>query len=245
MSDNSLLTSFSGQSVALIVSTITAAMAYLFNRKREREKQQRESKIKAYEALILSIAAVVNAKDKDAEQKNAAQEKFSVASTTFCVWADRAVLTALSKYMRDSTNVADPSKRTNIRLLRQDYVALVAAIRENIGIKFAVNEEVGTVTFGDEWETPRIVSVQTSNPLFVEVQDILKQLHSSTLNDKAEWAKRFHDLEQEQKLLWSLAEQVDSGQCTGSCIDLYISRVVAWESSLQRFIHDARLILRA
>ena len=80
------------------------------------------------------------------------------------------------------------------------------------------------------------------NPLFVEAKDILQQLNSSALDDKTGWAKRFHDLEQEQQLLWSVAEQVDSGQCTGSCVDLYNSRVVAWQSSLESFIHDARLV---
>jgi len=241
-----LLDFFLQQGGAVALAIIIAAGAAVITYISERSKQQRENKIKAYEALILSIAAVMNAKDKNTEQKTAAQEKFSAASTTFCVWADKAVLTALSKYMRDSTNIADPAKRTNVVLLRQDFAALVAAIRENIGIESAVNEEVGAVAFGDEWEkTPRAVSVRIPNPLLVEAQDISQQLNSSTLNDKTEWVKRFHDLEHEQQLLWSLAEQVDSGQCIGTCIDLYYSRVVAWESNLQGFIHDARLTLRA
>lgn len=225
--------------LSIIIAVVAAAIAYVS----ERLKQRRESKIKAYEAMMSSIGAYIRA--TDTEKKAAALEKFSDVSMTFCVWADKAVLTALSEYMRDSTNISNPEKRTDVVLLRKRFTMLVAAIRKDIGMEFAVNDAVGTITFGDEWEkTPRAASVQIPNPLFVEAQDISQELNSSILNDKSEWTKRFHNLEQEQQLLMSLAEQVDGGQCTGSCVNLYNSRVVAWESSLQSFIHDARLTLR-
>ena len=226
--------------LAIIIAVVAAVVAYVS----ERLKQRRESKIKAYETTLLSIGVYIRA--TDAEKKAAALEKFSDASMAFCVWADKAVLIALSEYVRDSTNKADSAKQTDVVLLRKDFTRLVAAIREDIGIESAVNDAVGTITFGDEWEkTPRAASVQIPNPLFVEALNISQQLNSSMLNDKSEWNKRFHDLEQEQKLLMSLAEQVDSGQCAGSCIDLYNSRVEAWESSLQSFIQDARPVLHS
>lgn len=245
MTGNPLLDFFLQQGGAVALAIIIAAGAAVITYISERSKQRRESKIKAYEAMMNSIGVYIRA-GTDAEKKAAALDKFSDASMIFCVWADKAVLTALSEYMRNSTSIADPSKRTNVVLLRNNFVRLMAAIREDIGFKSVVNDAVGTITFGDEWEkTPRAVSAKIPNPLLVEAQDISRQLNSSTLNDKSEWDRRFHDLEQEQQLLWSLAEQVDSGQCIGSCIDLYNSRVVSWESSLQSFIHDARLTLRA
>lgn len=245
MSGNPLLDFFLQQGGAVALAIIIAAVTAVITYRSERSKQRRESKIKAYEAMMNSIGVYIRA-GTDAEKKAAALDKFSDASMIFCVWADKAVLTALSEYMRNSTNIADPSKRTDVVLLRNNFVRLMAAIREDIGFKSVVNDAVGTITFGDEWEEiPRAVSVKIPNPRFVEAQDISRQLNSSTLNDKSDWARRFHALEQEQQLLWSVAEQVDSGQCTGSCIDLYNSRVVAWQSSLESFIHDARLALRA
>jgi hypothetical protein len=244
ISGNPLLDFFLQQGGAVALAIIIAAVTAVITYRSERLKQRRESKIRAYEAMMNSIGVYIRA-GTDAEKKAAALDKFSDASMIFCVWADKAVLAALSEYMRNSTNIADTSKRTNVVLLRNNFVRLMAAIREDIGFKSAVDDAVGTISFGDEWEkTPSAVSAQIPNPLFVEAQDISQQLNSSTLNDndKTEWVKRFHDLEQEQQLLWCLAKQVDSGQCTVSCIDLYNSRVVAWESSLQNFIHDARLV---
>ena len=37
-------------------------------------------------------------------------------------------------------------------LLRKDFTRLVAAIRQDIGIDSSIIEEVGTITFGDEWD---------------------------------------------------------------------------------------------
>lgn len=86
---------------------------------------------------------------------------------------------------------------------------------------------------------------QQSNPLFVEAQNLLQQLNSSSLNDNAKiaWTRRFSNLEQTQQQLWVLAGQVDAGQCLDSCIDLYNNNVTTWESNLQSFIHDAQLTL--
>lgn len=238
---NPLLDYFLQQGGAVAFAIIIAAVTAVTTYRSERSKQRRESKIKAYETLIQGIGFVLRAKDKGEEKKAAAQEIYSQASDTFCVWADKAVLTALSEYMRDSTN----ENKDNLVILRKDYTKLVAAIRKDIGLdkESSVNDIVGTIVFGDAWgEMPVAESVRIPNPLFVEAKDIWQQLNSSTLDDKTGWAKRFHDLEQEQQLLWSIAEQVDSGQCTGSCIDLYNSRVVAWQSSLENFIHDARLV---
>lgn len=88
---------------------------------------------------------------------------------------------------------------------------------------------------------------QQPNPLFVEASGLSQQLAASSLNDNARtaWARRFQGLEEVQQQLWSLAGQVDAGQCTDSCIDLYNSRVVAWQSSLQTFITDAKATLHA
>jgi len=138
------------QAVAIIVAAVSAACAYLFDRMRERSKQQRENKIKAYEALILTTATYIRTADE--AKKAAALEKFSEATATFCVWADKNVLVALSEYMRDSTHKTDVAKRTDVVLLRKDFAKLVVAIREDIGVEPAVSDAVGTIMWGDEWD---------------------------------------------------------------------------------------------
>lgn len=243
VSDSPFLNFFLQQGGAMALAIILAVIAAAITYWRERIKQRRESKIKAYEAMMISIGAYV--RTIDAAKKAVALEKFSEASMPFFVWASKPVLSALSEYMRDSS---DPTKQADTVRMRKHFSKLVAAIREDIGIKSTVNDEVSTIAFGYEWNKALCADrSQIPNPLFVEARNIAQQLNSSTLNDKdeTELPKRFHELEQEQQLLWVLAEQVDRGQCIGNCIDLYNSRVVAWESSLQSFIHDARPTLRA
>lgn len=88
---------------------------------------------------------------------------------------------------------------------------------------------------------------QQPNPLFLEASDLSEELSASSLNDnvKTAFRKRFGGLAQVQQQLWALAGQVDGGQCAGSCIDLYNSRVLNWQSDLQNFISDAHRWLKS
>lgn len=83
---------------------------------------------------------------------------------------------------------------------------------------------------------------QEPNPLFLEASDLAEQLSASSLNDnvKTAFRVRFEGLQREQQYLWAFAGQVDSGQCTGNCINLYNSQVLAWQSKLRSFNDDAR-----
>lgn len=87
---------------------------------------------------------------------------------------------------------------------------------------------------------------QQVNPLFAEAGELADQLSASSLNDnvKNAFRKRFEGLSQTQQQLWDLAAQVDGGQCAGSCIDLYNSRVVNWQADVQSFIDDAHRWLK-
>jgi len=89
-------------------------------------------------------------------------------------------------------------------------------------------------------------SAQEPNPLFLEASGLLEQLSASSLDDnvKTAFRKRFESLEQEQQELWTLAGQVDGGECQESCIELYNSRISAWESNLNSFNDDARRFLK-
>lgn len=86
---------------------------------------------------------------------------------------------------------------------------------------------------------------QQENPLFVEARNLWQQISASSLDNdtKAPYGKRFGDLAAEQRSLWSLAGQVDSGACTGRCLDNYNDRVLTWQSNLQSFSNDARKVL--
>lgn len=88
---------------------------------------------------------------------------------------------------------------------------------------------------------------QQPNPLFLKAGDLAEQLSASSLNDnvKTAFRTRFEGLKQTQEQLWILAGQVDGGQCAGSCIDLYSSRVLSWQSDLQSFIADAHRWLKS
>lgn len=86
---------------------------------------------------------------------------------------------------------------------------------------------------------------QQENSLFVEARNLWQQISASSLDNgaKAPYGKRFGDLAAEQRSLWSLAGQVDSGACTGRCLDNYNDRVLTWQSNLQSFSNDARRVL--
>lgn len=88
---------------------------------------------------------------------------------------------------------------------------------------------------------------QEPNPLFLEASDLSEQLSASSLNDnvKNAFRIRFEGLSQVQQQLWDIAGQVDGGQCADSCIDLYNSRVLNWQSDLQSFVDDARRWLKS
>lgn len=86
---------------------------------------------------------------------------------------------------------------------------------------------------------------QQENPLFVEARNLWQQISASSLDNgaKAPYGKRFGDLAAEQRSLWSLAGQVDSGACADQCLDSYNGRVMTWQSNLQSFSNDARKVL--
>jgi hypothetical protein len=88
---------------------------------------------------------------------------------------------------------------------------------------------------------------QQENPLFVEARNLWQQISASSLDNdtKAPYGKRFGDLAVEQRSLWSLAGQVDSGACTDQCLDNYNDRVLTWQSNLQSFNSDARTALES
>ena len=88
---------------------------------------------------------------------------------------------------------------------------------------------------------PASATAQQQNPLFLQAQAIGEQVASSSApgDVKAGFAQRFEALAAEQQNLWSLAGQVDSGQCADTCLDDYNSRVVAWQGSLVQFAAEA------
>jgi hypothetical protein len=88
---------------------------------------------------------------------------------------------------------------------------------------------------------------QVLNPLFVEARELWHQLSASTLppDVKAPYGKRFGELAQQQGVLWRLAGQADSGQCTGQCLSSYNGQIEVWEGRLQAFNHDARQALES
>lgn len=86
---------------------------------------------------------------------------------------------------------------------------------------------------------------QQLNPLFVQAGMIAEQVASSSMPDeaKANFAGRFDMLSAEQRSLWSLAGQVDGGQCLDACLDAYNNRVEAWQDGLIAFASEASAAL--
>jgi hypothetical protein len=89
--------------------------------------------------------------------------------------------------------------------------------------------------------------VQVLNPSFVKARDLWRELSASSLSpdEKAPYGRRFGSLAREQQSLWSLAGEVDRGQCKGQCVTAYNNRVIAWQSSLAAFNRDAHLALES
>lgn len=94
-------------------------------------------------------------------------------------------------------------------------------------------------------ETIHAEGAQQENPLFVESRSLWQQISNSSLDSrvKAPYAQRFGDLATEQRILWSLAGEVDSGTCAEQCLDNYNNRVLTWQSNLQSFNSDASMVL--
>lgn len=90
-------------------------------------------------------------------------------------------------------------------------------------------------------------AAQQENPLYVEARNLWQQISESSLDNgaKAPYGKRFGDLAAEQRSLWSLAGQVDSGACADRCLDNYNNRVLTWQSNLEYFNRDARTALES
>jgi hypothetical protein len=91
----------------------------------------------------------------------------------------------------------------------------------------------------------RAGEAQQQNPLFLQAQAIAAQVASSSMSDelKTGFAERIGVLAAEQQNLWSLAGQVDGGQCADACLDDYNSRVVAWQNGLVAFASEASAAL--
>jgi len=86
-----------------------------------------------------------------------------------------------------------------------------------------------------------LAEAQQANPLFEQAEGLAAQVASSSLavEQKASFADRFAALQAEQRILWQLAGQVDSGQCADDCQNDYNNRVVAWQNDLQGFSAEA------
>ena len=82
---------------------------------------------------------------------------------------------------------------------------------------------------------------QQENPLFVQAREIAAEVAASSLSTeaKADFAQRFAALQSEQQELWRLAGDVDGGACTGTCVDDYNGRVIAWQNALAGFNAEA------
>jgi hypothetical protein len=87
--------------------------------------------------------------------------------------------------------------------------------------------------------------VQQPNPLYVKSQDLWQQLSGANLSadTKALYSERFHELEQEQHVLWDIAGQVERGECQDQCIAAYNNRVQAWQVKLISFNSEVQKIL--
>lgn len=94
-------------------------------------------------------------------------------------------------------------------------------------------------------ETAHAAGAQQENPLFVEARSLWQQISNSSLDNsvKAPYGQRFGDLAAEQRSLWTLAGEVDSGACAERCLDNYNNRVLSWQSNLQSFNNDASMVL--
>lgn len=88
---------------------------------------------------------------------------------------------------------------------------------------------------------------QRENPLYSEAKSLWQQLSDSKLSTdkKAVYGKWFGDLANEQRQLWDLAGQVDSGTCVDECLSSYNSRVIAWQNKLQAFSKAAHTELES
>jgi hypothetical protein len=86
---------------------------------------------------------------------------------------------------------------------------------------------------------------QQENKIFLKAKDLANEVNNSSINanTKSQLSKRFDVLAEEQKKLWTLAGQVDSGRCVDNCLDLYNNRINRWENNLQYFIRDVSPIL--
>lgn len=92
-----------------------------------------------------------------------------------------------------------------------------------------------------------VQAAQEPNPLFIEARNLWQQLSASSIDTdaKASYGKRFGDLARDQQQLWSLAGQVDSGQCMDGCMTSYNNQVIAWQSALAAFNRDAHMALES
>ncbi len=90
-----------------------------------------------------------------------------------------------------------------------------------------------------------LAEAQQENPLFLQAQTIAAQVASSSMSEelKAGFAERIGTLSAEQQNLWSLAGQVDGGQCADACLDDYNNRIVAWQNALATFASEASAAL--
>lgn len=82
---------------------------------------------------------------------------------------------------------------------------------------------------------------QTQNPLYMQASHLWGKVSNAPLSNeiKAPLGKRFGDLSREQRRLWAMAHQVDSGTCVNGCITAYNDGVEQWQWQLQQFNTDA------
>ena len=92
---------------------------------------------------------------------------------------------------------------------------------------------------------PAFPQAQQANPLFLQAQALAADVASSSLpaDVKAGFAGRFNGLSAEQKSLWYVAGDVDSGQCTEACVTDYGNRVTVWQNALLAFASEASAAL--